>query len=263
MLFIGGLGNDMTVWDSLCAEAEGITAVTVDAPGMGESSMPRRPLYMRELARVYKELIDTLDLDSPTVVGYSFGGAVAQQLAIQSPGAVSRLVLCATGPGLGGVPGDPVALMEISTPSRYYSIERLRRVSPLLYGGMRARKQSRFHAEQVARTMAPPSALGYSYQMFALMGWSSLPWLPRIQAPTLIVAGDDDPVFPLANAHLMAACIPHATVAVRGGSGHLVVIDDAPSLGPLISRFARNLDLPTSADTNHPEGLHDDLQRIQ
>ncbi len=242
VLFIGGLGNDMSLWDPLIAQTADITAVTVDPPGMGRSTMPSRPLCMSELASAYLGLIEVLDLGSPTVVGYSFGGAVAQQLAIQSPQAVSRLALCATGPGVGGVPGDPLALMEVSTPLRYYSLERLRRVTPLLYGGLRARESAAFHAEQVARTASPPNPLAYAYQVCALIGWSALPGLGRITADTLVVAGDDDPLFPVANAQLLAARIPRATLVIRPGSGHLVVIDDAPVLGPLISRLAHRPD---------------------
>lgn len=253
VLFIGGLGNDLTLWDPLIAETDDITAVTVDAPGIGSSSLPPRPLFMYELAAMYRELIEVLGLESATVIGYSFGGAVAQQLAIQSPEAVSRLVLCATGPGVGGFPGDPVALLEVSTPLRYYNIERLRRVTPILYGGMRAQGNGRFRAEQIARTTSPPSVLAYAYQVFALMGWSALPWLNRVRARTLIIAGDDDPIFPLGNAHLMASCIPDSTLSVRPGAGHLLVIDEAPEVGPLVSRFVHGIDPLTIRETD-PEG---------
>ena len=60
---------------------------------------------MAELADVYASLVRSLELEKVSVLGLSFGGAVAQQLAYQSPGMVERLVLCGTGPGVGGYPG--------------------------------------------------------------------------------------------------------------------------------------------------------------
>ena len=79
-----------------------------------------------------------------SVLGLSFGGAVAQQLAYQSPELVRRLVLCGTGPGIGGPPGAPAALQELASPARYYSAAQSRRVMPLIYGGRFAREPERF-----------------------------------------------------------------------------------------------------------------------
>lgn len=57
---------------------------------------------------------------SSDVLGYSFGGALAQELARRAPERVRRLVLCATAPGLGGSPPRPLAALMLATPARYY-----------------------------------------------------------------------------------------------------------------------------------------------
>jgi pimeloyl-ACP methyl ester carboxylesterase len=65
-------------------------------------------------------LLDTLGLERVDVLGYSFGGGLAQELAYRAPERVRRLVLCATAPGLGGVPPKPMAALMLATPARYY-----------------------------------------------------------------------------------------------------------------------------------------------
>ena len=102
LLLLGGLGNGLGVWDNLVRELPDLDTIAVDAPGTGSSSTPVLPLSMAELADLYASLVRSLQLDQVSVLGLSFGGAVAQQLAYQSPGMVRRLVLCGTGPGLGG-----------------------------------------------------------------------------------------------------------------------------------------------------------------
>ena len=112
-----------------------------------------------------------------SVLGLSFGGAVAQQLAYQSPRLVRRLVLCGTGPGIGGIPGSAAALQELASPVRYYSAAQSRRVTPMIYGGRFAREPESFSRELAERLASPPSVYGYYCQLAALVGWSSLPWL--------------------------------------------------------------------------------------
>ena len=237
LLLLGGLGNSLGVWDNLVGELPGFDTITVDAPGTGFSSTPVLPLTMAQLADVYAGLVRSLELDKVSVLGLSFGGAVAQQLAYQSPGLVDRLVLCGTGPGTGGHPGAPAALQELASPARYYSAARSRRVASLIYGGRFAREPERFGQELQQRLASPPSVYGYYCQLAALVGWSSLPWLERIKAPTLILAGDADPVYPLENATILSRSIPDSRVEVLRGGGHLFVMDSASDIAPSIKTF--------------------------
>jgi poly(3-hydroxyoctanoate) depolymerase len=240
VLLIGGLGHAAAVWEPLVGRLTGIPTIAVDAPGMGGSSTPLRPLLMGELATVYADLVRALGGGPVDVLGFSFGGAVAQQLAHQSPSTVRRLVLCATGPGLGGVPGRPVALQELASPWRFYSAKRLERVSPLLYGGERARHPERYAEDRRARLASPPSVYGYCSQLTALMGWSSLPWLDSLSAPALVVAGGEDPVFPVENALLLGRRLRQARVEVIDRAGHLLIVDDADQLAGLLQQFLRD-----------------------
>jgi pimeloyl-ACP methyl ester carboxylesterase len=84
--------------------------------------------------------------------------------------------------------------------------------------------------------MKAPSITGYYFQMFALWGWSSLPWLHKLAQPTLVLAGNDDPIIPLMNGRILAACIPHARLQVVN-CGHLFLLTRANVLAPDIEDF--------------------------
>jgi pimeloyl-ACP methyl ester carboxylesterase len=75
--------------------------------------------------------------------------------------------------------------------------------------------------------------------MAGLIGWTSLPWMWTIGAPTLVIAGDDDPVTPLVNHRVIAALIPRARLHTVAGGGHLMLLDSAAQIGPVITRFLR------------------------
>src|SRR6266545_3054726 len=69
-------------------------------------------------------------------------------------------------------------------------------------------------------------------------GWSSMPLLPWIRQPTLLLAGDDDPIIPLINARIMRRLLPNAELHVYHG-GHLGLLTEAAELAPIVDRFLR------------------------
>ena len=77
---------------------------------------------------------------------------------------------------------------------------------------------------------------GYLYQLLGGAGWTSLPWLPCLRQRTLIVAGDDDRLIPLANARLMHLLAPRSRLHVFHG-GHLGFVLRATDLAPVIDAF--------------------------
>ena len=77
---------------------------------------------------------------------------------------------------------------------------------------------------------------GYLYQLTAAAGWTSVPFLPALRQPVLIMSGDDDPIIPLANAHLMHRLIPDSRLHVFSG-GHLGLVTEAGQLAPVVERF--------------------------
>lgn len=234
-----GIGGNLDMWEPFerALDGSGIETITFDAPGTGESASWRWPRRMPGLARTVEHLLDALGLRTVDLLGVSFGGALAQQLTIQAPDRVRRLVLAATLPGLGGVPGDPRALRVLATPRRYYSPDYFARVAPVLYGGRIRRDPDLLRQQAYARFTRPPSVRGYLHQLYAVQGWTSLPWLRRIRQPTLVLAGDDDPIVPLLNGRILARLIPRATLRVLAGGGHLFLLEEAEESARLVADF--------------------------
>jgi pimeloyl-ACP methyl ester carboxylesterase len=180
-------------------------------------------------------LIEALGHARVDLLGYSFGGVVAQEVARRSPSCVDRLVLCATTPGLGGVPPNPLPSLLLLTPIRYQNRSVAERIVPVIAGGRTRREPATLQAHLLDRLRNPPSTLGYLSQLYAITGWSSLPWLRTVGHATLILHGDDDPVAPVANARTMAGLMPAADLRVLRGAGHLFLLDDpAPAATALV-----------------------------
>ncbi len=238
VLLINGIGAHLGMWNPMRTALAGMRVISFDAPGTGRSPTPPIPLGMEALARLAAGVLDELEIEQADVLGYSFGGAVAQRLARRAPERVRRLVLAATTPGWGGVPGSIATLAQMSTPLRYYSREYYEATIGDLMGG-RARHDDEFvrlHGER--RRDHPPGLLGYTWQLAALAGDpGSLPWLHRIETPTLVVTGDDDPVMPVANSRLLAAKLSHARLLVLPGEGHLMLLDPDSGALPAIRAF--------------------------
>lgn len=238
LLLVMGIGGSLDMWEPLerALVPLGFRTITFDLPGSGGSPAVFPPLRMPGLARVAVGLLDLLGEAYVDVLGVSFGGAVAQEIARFAPERVRRLVLASTTPGIGGVPGSPRVLMHMSTPLRYWSPSYARRVSPLLYGGD-ARADADIHGRMAARFERPPSLAGYAGQLYAVSWWSSVPFLRRIRARTLVLHGDDDPILPLPNARILARLIPDATLQVVPGGGHLFLLDRADDAARAVSDF--------------------------
>jgi poly(3-hydroxyalkanoate) depolymerase len=237
LLLITGIGAHIHMWTPFARLIAGRELIAFEAPGTGLSQRPRRPLRMGGLAEVVRALLDELELARVDVLGYSWGGGLAQELARRAPDRVRRLVLCATGPGLGGIPPRPLAALMLATPARYYHPRLLALTVPHIAGGRTARDRTALADQAGARLLRPPDPLGYAYQLYAVAGWSSLPWLHRLQQPTLVVAGAHDPSVPLGNARILAGRLPHARLEVVKGGGHLFLLDEPESVAGAIGAF--------------------------
>ena len=157
-----------------------------------------------------------------------------QTFARQYPQRCERLVLAATSPGQIMVPARLCVLLRMSNPLRYRAPDYMESLAPIIYGG--SLRTNKIKAREHASLMKVPSIKGYCYQILSLLGWSSLPWLHKLQQPTLVMAGDDDPIIPLVNARIMAARIPRAHLRVVD-CGHLFLLTRAQRLAPEIEEF--------------------------
>jgi poly(3-hydroxyalkanoate) depolymerase len=237
LLLLTGIGAHLDMWAPFARHMGERELVAFDPPGAGRSQTPLRPLRMSGLAAVVRALLDELQLERVDILGYSWGGALAQEFARRSPERVRRLVLCASGPGLGGIPPRPLAALMLATPARYYHPSLLALSLPILAGGRTAREQDALAAQARVRLQRPPHPWGYARQMYAIAGWSSLRWLHTLEPPTLVVGGEDDPSVPVGNARLLANRIPGARLHVVPGGGHLFLLDEPESVSGQIREF--------------------------
>lgn len=246
LLLINGIGATGDLFDPFRIHLDDRETIAFDAPGVGSSPAPLVPLPMRGLARMLSKLITKLGHERVDVLGLSWGGALAQELAIRHPDQVDRLVLVATTPGIGGVLGRPAALTILASPARYYSPAYLKRVAPTLYGGGIADRPDLLESHAALRSRHPPSLRGYMSQMLAIQTWSSLPRLHRLMPRTLVLAGDDDPIIPPANGRILARLIPDADLGIIEGGGHLFLFVRAEEMADRVRCF-----LDRETDNSH------------
>ena len=209
--------------------------IRFDMPGIGGSRPPVLPYHLATLPPLLSGLLDQLGYQQADVLGISWGGGLAQQFALSRPDRVRRLVLVATGPGALMVPGHPRVLLRMLTPRRHRDPAYAARIAGELYGG-RVRDNPALARDLLHATVRQGPARGYYYQLASGIGWTSLPRLARLAQPTLILAGDDDPIIPLVNAKIMHRLIPRSELHVYHG-GHLDLATDAEYLAPVVQDF--------------------------
>jgi poly(3-hydroxyoctanoate) depolymerase len=234
LLLCNGLGASLESFESLTRALDGVETIAFDAPGVGGSPAPLVPYRFRGLARLVDRLLDRLGYGDVDVLGMSWGGGLAQQLAFQHPARCRRLILVASAAGALMVPGRPSVLAKLLTPRRYVDASYRERIAPVVYGG-----DYRKHPELArahVRESREPNWLGYWYQLFATIGWTSLPWLPFLSQPTLVLHGTDDPLVPVVNARILAALIPGAELRLLD-CGHLLVLTRVTEVSASILRF--------------------------
>lgn len=190
LLLINGMTRPLESWDPFTSELHGRTVVSFDAPGVGGSPTTVRPLSIAELATLAVAVLDAAGLAGADVLGYSHGGAVAQELAHAAPDRVRGLILASTSCGVGAIPG--------------HRRDILRHLGSSLDG----------------KPWPLPDPLGLLWQSLAVSNWSSIPFLGSILAPTLVVCGSRDSVVPPSNSKVLAGRIPDASLIMLPGRGH-------------------------------------------
>ena len=229
LLFISGTGGDLrnkpNVFDSpLAAEFE---LLSYDQRGLGQSEKPDQPYTMADYADDAAALLNELGWSRVPVMGVSFGGMVAQELALRHPGLVSHLVLACT--SAGGAGGASYPLHELET---LPDDERLVRQLEL----SDTRRDAQWRAENPERwqtllSMAAAGARadrdldGARRQLQARAGHDSYQRLPQLQMPVLLAGGEFDGIAPPANMKALAEQVSQAELRFFAG-GHLFLIQD-------------------------------------
>lgn len=228
LLVVNGTGSDLrqhpnpTAWPV----AEHFTVTAYDHRGLGQSEPadPDHQPTMADFARDALGLVDRIGWSAFCVLGVSFGGMVAQEIALAAGDRVERMVLACTSPGGEGGASYPLhELYELPPAERN---ERLVAVTDIRSGDDPELREAimafvgRNDAE-VPQGTTPP--LGLQRQLAARRDHDTYDRLATIDVPTLVAAGRHDGIAPLTNSQALAAQIPGAELAVfEGGHGFML-----------------------------------------
>lgn len=240
LLFLGGIHGDLrrpaTAFDRLLAER--FTVLAFDQRGMGQTAAaggPDPPCTVAGYADDAAGLLDAVGWDRCAVLGYSFGGMVAQELALHHPGRVARLALLGTSSGGAGGASYPFETLADLAPEA-----RARRLVELADtrrdGAWQAAHPEAFRAlVDDALTAPPPGRIRRRLEARARHDtWDRL---PALAVPTLVAGGVHDGISPPANLRALAARIPGARLALFDG-GHAFFLQDGRAPGVIAGFLA-------------------------
>jgi poly(3-hydroxyoctanoate) depolymerase len=237
LILINGIGAAIEMWQPFIDELDDRELVCLDLPGCGLSPTPPLPMRLPRIAALITDVMDSLGLQRTDILGCSFGGVLALELARRFPERIRRLVLVSTTPGTPGAAPHPAVVAMMLSPIRYYDRRVAELIVPLIAGGQTARDRRQMRSGLQDRLMHPPRLCGYAYQLLAISTFTAWPWLHRVAHRTLVVHGRDDPVSPALNARLMTATMPNARLHMIAGAGHLVLLDEPTRAAPAIVEF--------------------------
>jgi 3-oxoadipate enol-lactonase len=222
LVLSSSLGTTSELWDrQLPSLADRFRVLTYDHPGHGSSCLPERPWTVEAYARSVAALLDELELDRVSFCGVSLGGMVGMALALDAPERIERLVLSCTSAYLG--PRGP--WLERARAVRADGVES---VADTVVGRWFTPALARDDPATVARFRAMIVATpreGYARCCEAVAAWDGRERIAAITAPTLVVAGADDPATPVEHAELLAGRIPGARLLVLEPAAHLANVE--------------------------------------
>ena len=246
VLFLPGLGGDGRSWRPIAGRLEpSWRRILVDPRDAGRSERSPGPYGVPEMAADVLRLCERLGLREADVVGYSLGGAIAQELAISRPQLVRRLVLVAT-----YTSGDPrgtelfrglARLRRRLEPAEY-----LRVLFPLVYSHEEYRIPGLVE-EAIVRAANDPlwqEQEAYERQVEAAISFHSEGRLRAVRCPVLLIFGDEDLMTPLRFARRLKEELPHARLVVLSGAGHGLLFTRATEIAALVGEFLGSEDGP-------------------
>jgi pimeloyl-ACP methyl ester carboxylesterase len=248
--------------DFIEALAERFTVVLFDNRGTGNSDKPTFGYEIPNMAKDVGGLLDLLEIARANILGYSMGGAIAQEFVRQFPDRVLGLVLCAT------MCGGPRATYASSSVTRVMREldgllpeEIARRIWSVTYSPGYLENHRGLAENQMRREIAAPTPLhaaDLQYQAFAEFDCAKA--LPNIRVPTLVLTGDLDRLIPPQNSQFMAGLIPGATLIVIPGCGHRMMWEATDECVAFVTEFLTgvgegdrdNFALSVSRDDQNP-----------
>ncbi|MBI5288049.1 MAG: alpha/beta fold hydrolase [Chloroflexi bacterium] len=241
LLLHPGFGCTVEIyWRNTQPLAERFRVIVFDPRGAGRSDDGPPTMLMKDFADDAAALLDALGVDSAHVFGTSFGGMVAQHIALEHPARVRRLVLaCTTAGGSAHVlpPAENMlkfmAASEITDP-----VAAMRSTYFLNYSDGFAAEYDALLAERaLANQHLRSTPEGRAGQLNAVQNHDTATRLSEIQHPTFVAHGTDDGTVPVENGRALAAAIPNADLRLYPGGRHLFFTECSAELNGDIAAF--------------------------
>jgi 3-oxoadipate enol-lactonase len=245
LLFISGSGGDLRQKPSLFEGplAKTFELLAYDQRGLGRSEIPPGPYTMADYAEDAAGLLDVLGWDCCRVMGVSFGGMVAQELAVRHPERVERMVLACTSSG--GAGGASYPLHELAGLPEGERLERnFELADTRMDAAWRAANPDAF--ERMAKFYRargeigadePDRAKGQRLQLEARADLDVFDRLKHLDMPVYLCGGRYDGIAPPENMKALERQIPKATLELFEG-GHLFLIQDRTAYPKIVSFLA-------------------------
>lgn len=225
------LGSTPAMWDEqLPALAERFRVVRYDHRGHGRSPVPPGPYDLDDLGADVLAMLDRLELERVHWCGLSLGGMVGIWMAINAPERIDRLVLCCTSAKL----GPPEMWADRAATVREHGVDAVADagIQRWLSPGFLQREPE--IAARVRAMLASTPAEGYAACCGVIERMDQTARLGEIRAPTLVIAGADDPATPPEHGRLIADAVPGARLEIVAGARHLATIEQPQAMTELI-----------------------------
>ncbi len=234
VLLLHGWGCSTALWKPVTERLMHRARVTVlDFPGHGQSGRPPVPWGAPEFSRMIEELILALGLKGCDIIGHSHGGRVALYLASERPGLVGKLVLA----GAAGLRAEPTEAQK----KRGEAYRRLRGLSDLLdrakiFGALPEKMRDALRKKYGSRDY---NALDEEMRktFVKLVNLDLTDRLCKVQAPTLLVWGDQDTETPLWMGQKMEKLIPDAGLVILKGGTHYAYLEKTADFLRIVEHF--------------------------
>ena len=236
IIFSHSLGCTRHMWRRQIDELERTCRVLAyDLRGHGDSEADLVPGTLEQLAGDVQALMDHLDITSAHFVGISIGGMIGQTLAIESPASIASLVLANTGMYM--PPAAVEQWMQRIQVAQDKGVDWLARPSMDRWFPESFRQAHPELIEKLVEEFSRTSVQGYVNCCQAIMGLDTRDALSRIQCPTLIIGGSDDPGASSQVMSQMSDRIRGSEILILDGAGHLSSIDHPVEFTAALKRF--------------------------
>jgi 3-oxoadipate enol-lactonase len=231
LVLSNSLGSTTAMWDpQVPTLAERLRVVRYDHRGHGDSPVPPGPYELADLGADALALLDRLGVQRAHWCGLSLGGMVGMWLAVNAPERVDRLVLCCTSAKL----GPPEMWADRAATVRAEGVEAIADagIGRWLTAGFIEREPA--VAADMRAMLAATPAEGYAGCCSAIEHMDLIAELRAIRAPTLVIAGTQDPATPPEHGERIAAGIPSARLELVDAA-HLATIEQPAAMTELVA----------------------------